>query len=122
MPSQIRKSNEHDGARWAPAGEPGDHEPSVLSRYQRQFLYGAGFAISLIIVLLTGVLLYSMVNDYIEHRYTEFAVRRTRLQLEFLERENLIRSSVLHEEESWDMREPAPDWLVDRVCAKHGTI
>ncbi|MGF6602605.1 two-component system capsular synthesis sensor histidine kinase RcsC [Paraburkholderia sp. GAS448] len=122
MPSQIRKSNEHDGARWAPAGEPGDHEPSVLSRYQRQFLYGAGFAISLIIVLLTGVMLYSLVNDYIVHRYTDFAVRRTHLQQEILERETLLRSFVLHGEESWDVRPGAPDWLVDRFAAQQGRI
>jgi two-component system capsular synthesis sensor histidine kinase RcsC len=122
MPSQIGKSNERDGTLQALAGEPGEHEPSVLSRYQRTFLYGAGIVITLIIVLLTGVVLHSMVNDYIEHRYTDFAVRTTRLQLEFLERENLMRSFVLHGEESWDVRPAAPDWLVDSFAAQHGRI
>lgn len=122
MPSQIRKSNELDGALRAPAGEPGEHEPSVLSRYQRTFLYSAGIAISLIIVLLTGVLLYSMVNDYIEHRYTDFAVRRTRLQQDFFERETSLRTFALHAEESWDAHSAAPDWLLDRFAAQHGRI
>ncbi|TDN69423.1 ATP-binding protein [Paraburkholderia sp. BL10I2N1] len=122
MPSQIRKSNEQDGALRAPEGEPGDHEPSVLSRYQRTFFYSAGIAISLIIALLTGVLLYSMVNDYIEHRYTDFAVRRTRLQQEFLERETLIRAYVLHSEEIWVAELAAPDWLLDRFAAQHGRL
>ncbi|SMG56326.1 sensor histidine kinase [Paraburkholderia susongensis] len=122
MPSQIRKLKEHDGALRAPTSEPGDHEPSVLSRYQRTFLYSAGVAISLIIVLLTGVMLYSIVNDYIEYRYTDFAVRRTRLQQEFLEGETLLRTFVMHGEEIWDASAGAPDWLVDRFVTQHGRI
>ncbi|WP_233808005.1 ATP-binding protein [Paraburkholderia sp. HP33-1] len=122
MPSQIGKSNEHGSALRAPTGQPGDHEPSVLSRYQRTFFYSAGIAISLIIVLLTGVLLYSMVNDYIEHRYTEFTVRRTRLQLDFLDWKLLTQSFVLQAEERWNTHLAAPDVLLKTFAAQHGRI
>ncbi|MCC8404535.1 response regulator [Paraburkholderia sp. MMS20-SJTN17] len=122
MPTQIGKSNEHGGALRAPADPPGNHEPSVLSRYQRMFFYSAGIVISLIVALLTGVLLYSMINDYIEHRYTDFVVRTTRLQQEFLEGEILMRAFVRHAEESWDAHPVAPDGLVDKFFAQRGRI
>jgi two-component system capsular synthesis sensor histidine kinase RcsC len=122
MPSQIRNPGEHGDASQASASAPGVHEPVVLNRYQRRFFYGAGVAISVIIVLLTGVLVYSAVNEHIDHRYTDFVVQRTRMQVEFLEMETVLRSGVLHEESTWTVRPEASDQLVERFAAQHGRI
>lgn len=83
---------------------------------------GAGVAVSVVLVLLTGVVLKSAVTDYIEDRYTDFALRQTRLQLEFLERERTLRAAILHEETAWGTRTPPPATLIDDFAAQHGRV
>jgi two-component system capsular synthesis sensor histidine kinase RcsC len=117
MPSQRKKFHEHHRPVRADAGEP-----NVPSRYQRALLYGSGAAISIVLALLTGVVLYSTVSGYIERRYTDFAVRKTSRQLTLLERESILRAVVLHEESAWGVRPPPPDWIVDKFAAQHGRI
>ncbi|MBC8751326.1 MULTISPECIES: sensor histidine kinase [Paraburkholderia] len=105
-----------------PNGDSRVDEPSRLNRYQRTLVMGAGVAVSLVLVLLTGVVLRSAVTDYIEDRYTDFALRQTRLQLEFLERERTLRAAILHEESTWGTRAPPPQALIDEFAAQHGRV
>ncbi|APA87329.1 response regulator [Paraburkholderia sprentiae WSM5005] len=95
-------------------------EPSTLNRYQRTLVMGAGVALSFVLVLLTGVVLKSTVTDYIQDRYTDFTLRQTRLQLEFLERERTLRAAILHEESAWGKRAPPPAALIDEFSTQHG--
>jgi two-component system capsular synthesis sensor histidine kinase RcsC len=67
-------------------------------------------------------MLYSMVSDCVAPRYTNFAVRKTSIQLTLLERESLLRAAVLHEESVWDVRPPPPDWIVDEFAEQHGRV
>jgi two-component system capsular synthesis sensor histidine kinase RcsC len=122
MPSQSTESAEPERVFQAPHGDPHVEEPSKLNRYQRTLVMGAGIAISFVLVLLTGVVLYSMVTNYIEDRYTDFAIRQTRLQFELLERDSTLRAVVLHEESAWSTRPPPPATLVDKFAAQHGRI
>lgn len=98
MPSPSTSSSGHERVVHTLNGDSRVDEPSRLNRYQRTLVMGAGVAVSFVLVLLTGVVLKSTVTDYVEDRYTDFALRQTRLQLEFLERERTLRAAILHED------------------------
>ncbi|MGF6921127.1 ATP-binding protein [Paraburkholderia sp. 40] len=122
MPSKSIDSSGHERVVHPPTGDSRVDEPSRLNRYQRTLVMGAGVAVSFVLVLLTGVVLKSAVTDYIDDRYTDFALRQTRLQLEFLERERTLRAAILHEESTWGTRAPPPATLIDEFAAQHGRV
>lgn len=101
---------------------PGSADASTVNHYQRRLLYGGGMVISIILAVATGLLLYSMARDEIARRYTDFAIRKLLVQLEFQAREFAVRTFIAHEEAVWPEREPASPALIASFAAQHGRI
>lgn len=115
---QARNKDFDDGEE----GQTSHRVPAVLKRYQRALLYGAGVAMTVVLLVLGGTVIYLMVRDYIDNRYIGFAVRKTQLELELLQFESILRYTVLHEESAWERREPPPSSVVEQFAAQHGRI
>ena len=62
-------------------------DAGLLDLHHRQLLYGGGIVISIVLAIAMCALLYSMARDEIARRYTDFAVRKLLIQLEFQARE-----------------------------------
>ncbi|MFT4066006.1 ATP-binding protein [Paraburkholderia sp.] len=96
--------------------------PGVLNRYQRGLLYGGGIITSIVLAFVTGVVLYSLVKDYIAERYAEFVLHDTLLQLELRIRDSGFRASIAHEEAVWGSR-PVPERsFIDSFSENGGRI
>ncbi|CAB3798203.1 Sensor histidine kinase RcsC [Paraburkholderia ultramafica] len=122
MPSEKVDSHEQENAFPSPGREADASDTPALNQHQRRLLFGAGIAITIVLLLLAAVLQYMMVNDYIADRYADFIYRKTSLQLIFAERESGLRAALLHEESAWDKRPPAPDAVVDLFVKQHGRV
>lgn len=101
---------------------PADGPAGPVNRYQRRLLYGGGIAISTILAAAAGILLYSMARGEIARRYTDFAVRKLLVQLEFQVREFAVRTFIAHEEAVWPLREPASAALITAFATQHGHV
>lgn len=97
-------------------------DSNAVNRYQRRLLYGGGIVISILLAVATYVLLHSMARDEVARRYTDFAVRKLLVQLEFQAREFAVRTFIAHEEAVWPTREPASPALINTFAARHGRI
>jgi two-component system capsular synthesis sensor histidine kinase RcsC len=96
--------------------------PGVLNRYQRGLLYGGGIITSVVLAVVTGVVLYSLLKDYIAERYAEFVLHDTLLQLEIRIRDSGFRASIAHEEAVWGSR-PVPErTFIDSFSQNGGRI
>lgn len=113
---------ENNAERLSTTDDPAVTDSSAVNRYQRRLLYGGGIVISIILAVATGVLLYSIARDEIARRYTDFAVRKLLVQLEFQAREFAVLTFINHEEAVWPTREPAPPALIASFAAQHGRI
>ncbi|SIT38281.1 Multi-sensor hybrid histidine kinase [Paraburkholderia ribeironis] len=122
MSSEKVGSHEQEHALPPSGREPDASDTPAPNRHQRMLLFGAGIAITIVLLLLAGVLQYMMVNDYIASRYSDFIYQKTRLQLIFAERESGLRAAVLHEESVWGGRPSAPEDLVDLFVRQHGHV
>lgn len=105
----------------ARTGEP-SADSSMVNRYQRRLLYGGGALVSIILAIATGVLLYAMARDEVARRYTDFAVRKLLVQLEFQAREFAVLTFIHHEEAVWSTRASADPALINTFAAQHGRI
>lgn len=97
-------------------------DPIAVNRYQRRLLYGGGIVISIILAIASAVLLYSIIRDDIARRYTDFAVRKLLVQLEFQAREFAVLTFINHEEAVWSARQLASPALMATFAAQHGRI
>jgi len=119
-----------DNADRLSVSAPGEHaerdtsvaDSNKVNRYQRRLLYGGGIVLSLILAAATCTLLYSMARDEVVRRYTDFAVRKLLVQLEFQAREFAVLTFINHEEAVWPTREAPAPALMDTFTAQHGRI
>ncbi|HUA80000.1 MAG TPA: ATP-binding protein [Dyella sp.] len=95
-------------------------DAGLLDLHHRQLLYGGGIVISIVLAIAMCALLYSMARDEIARRYTDFAVRKLLIQLEFQAREFAVQTFIAHEEAVWHTRSPASPALIAAFSAQHG--
>ncbi len=116
------------------AHSPGNPEPeaadrpsrsaiSILNRYQRALLYVGGAVTTLVLLAVTGVMLYAQAKDYVAERYAGFVIRKTLLQTALGVREGAFRIGLAHEEYAWPVRmaAAAPD-LVQTFASQQGRM
>ncbi|RQV37247.1 sensor histidine kinase [Burkholderia cenocepacia] len=93
--------------RSRPAAGP-SAEPTPAGRRQRALLYGGGIAVTVAILLASGLMLYTMAREAIQARYTTFAVRQFLVQFEFKMRTTGMDTLVTHDEAVWNSRATDP--------------
>ncbi|WP_244109566.1 ATP-binding protein [Burkholderia cenocepacia] len=112
------------GAPWPTAPLPMDHRaapdparsaaahapaaPTRVGRRQRALLYAGGAAVTVAILLASGLMLYTMAREAIQARYTTFAVRQFLVQIEFKMRTTGMDTLVTHDEAVWNSRATDP--------------
>lgn len=112
------------GAPWPTAPLPMDHRaapdhsrsaaahpsaaPTRIGRRQRALLYAGGAAVTVAILLASGLMLYTMAREAIQARYTTFAVRQFLVQIEFKMRTTGMDTLVTHDEAVWNSRATDP--------------
>ncbi|VWB13106.1 hybrid two-component system kinase-response regulator protein [Burkholderia lata] len=120
------------GAPWPTAPLPMDHcaapdrprpsaDPTPAGRRQRALLYGGGIAVTIAILLASGLMLYTMAREAIQTRYTTFAVRQFLVQFEFKMRTTGMDTLVTHDEAVWNAR-PTDPARVAALAAGHGRL
>ncbi|WP_230463089.1 hybrid sensor histidine kinase/response regulator [Burkholderia cenocepacia] len=95
-----------DPARSAAA--PASAAPTRIGRRQRALLYAGGAAVTVAILLASGLMLYTMAREAIQARYTTFAVRQFLVQIEFKMRTTGMDTLVTHDEAVWNSRATDP--------------
>ena len=101
------------GAPWPTAPPPMDHraapdrsrpaagpsaDPTPAGRRQRALLYAGGGAVTVAILLASGLMLYTMAKEAIQERYTGFGVRHFLVQFEFKVRTTGMDMLTAHDE------------------------
>ncbi|MCO1459530.1 ATP-binding protein [Burkholderia multivorans] len=114
VPANLAPSSSSPNLGWQAMG--------TLTRNHLKLLYGGGFLVTLALLAVTALICYSMAKDYVTARYTEFAVRKFVVQLEFQVRLLGMRTMATHEEAAWSHRSVAPQPLVDRFIEQHGRL
>ncbi|WP_321859768.1 ATP-binding protein [Burkholderia cenocepacia] len=125
------------GAPWPTAPLPMDHRaapdhvhpaaahvpaaPTRVGRRQRALLYAGGAAVTVAILLASGLMLYTMAREAIQTRYTTFAVRQFLVQIEFKTRSTGMDTLVTHDEAVWNTRATDPA-RVAALAAGHGRL
>ncbi|EOH6072199.1 ATP-binding protein [Burkholderia cenocepacia] len=125
------------GAPWPTAPLPMDHRaapdparsaaapapaaPTRVGRRQRALLYAGGAAVTVAILLASGLMLYTMAREAIQARYTTFAVRQFLVQIEFKMRTTGMDTLVTHDEAVWNSRATDPA-RVAALAAGHGRL
>ncbi|MBG0874187.1 response regulator [Burkholderia sp. 9777_1386] len=82
--------------------------PTRIGRRQRALLYAGGAAVTVAILLASGLMLYTMAREAIQARYTTFAVRQFLVQIEFKMRTTGMDTLVTHDEAVWNSRATDP--------------
>lgn len=95
--------------------------PTRVGRRQRVLLYAGGAAVTVAILLASGMMLYTMARDVIQTRYTTFAVRQFLVQIEFKMRTTGMDTLVTHDEAVWNARATDPA-RVAALAAGHGRL
>ncbi|MBY4726106.1 MULTISPECIES: sensor histidine kinase [Burkholderia] len=103
-----------------PAGGP-SADSTPAGRRQRALLYGGGAAVTVAILLASGLMLYTMAREAIQARYTTFAVRQFFVQFEFKMRAAAMDTLVAHDEAVWHER-PTDPARVAELAAGHGRL
>ncbi len=106
--------------RSRPAAGPAA-EPTPAGRRQRALLYGGGVAVTVAILLASGLMLYTMAREAIQARYTTFAVRQFLVQFEFKMRTTGMDTLVTHDEAVWNAR-PTDPARVAALAAGRGRL
>jgi len=124
------------GAPWPTVPLPMDHRvapdpprsaglasaaPTRVGRRQRVLLYAGGAAMTVAILLASGLMLYTMAREAIQARYTTFAVRQFLVQIEFRTRTTGMDTLVTHDEAVWNAR-PTDPRRVAALAAGHGRL
>ncbi|UJH76241.1 response regulator (plasmid) [Burkholderia cenocepacia] len=92
-----------------------------VGRRQRTLLYAGGIGVTLAALAASGTLLYAMGKDYVQERYTQFAVRQFFVRFEFNLRATGMDTLVTHEEAVWNTRATDPA-LAARLAAGNGRL
>lgn len=92
-----------------------------VGRRQRTLLYAGGIGVTLAALAASGTLLYAMAKDYVQERYTQFAVRQLFVRLEFDHRATGMDTLVTHEEAVWNSRTTDPA-LAAQLADGHGRL
>lgn len=79
-----------------------------VGRRQRTLLYAGGIGVTLAALIASGTLLYAIGRDYVQERYTQFAVRQFFTRFEFNLRVTGMDTLVTHEEAVWHTRATDP--------------
>ncbi|MGS1011588.1 response regulator [Achromobacter anxifer] len=105
------------------AGRPSRSAISILNRYQRALLYVGGAVTTLVLLTVTGVMLYAQTKDYVAERYAGFVIRKTLLHTALAVREGAFRIGLSHEEYAWPVRlsASAPE-LVQTFARQQGRM
>ncbi|PXX26213.1 two-component system capsular synthesis sensor histidine kinase RcsC [Burkholderia pyrrocinia] len=115
MDHRAAPDRPHPTARAAPPS----HAP--VGRRQRALLYGGGIAVTIAILLASGLMLYAVAKEVIQERYTAFAVRHFLVQFEFKLRMTGMVSLVTHDEAFRETRVTDPA-LVAGLDTGHGRL
>ncbi|OXI19027.1 hybrid sensor histidine kinase/response regulator [Burkholderia sp. AU15512] len=107
--------------RAAPAHPRPAADPTPAGRRQRALLYGGGIAVTVAILLASGLMLYTMAREAIQARYTTFAVRQFLVQFEFKMRTTGMDTLVTHDEAVWNAR-PTDPARVAALAAGRGRL
>ncbi|WP_321791007.1 response regulator [Burkholderia pyrrocinia] len=94
---------------------------TLTGRRQRMLLYGGGLAVTVAVLLASGLMLYAMTKEAIQERYTAFAVRQFLVQFEFKLRTTGMDTLVTHDEAVWNTRAANPA-LVAALAAGQGRL
>ncbi|MBM2774526.1 hybrid sensor histidine kinase/response regulator [Burkholderia territorii] len=92
-----------------------------VGRRQRTLLYAGGIGVTLAALVASASLLYAMGRDYVQERYTQFAVRQFFVRFEFNLRTTGMDTLVTHEEAVWSTRSTDPA-LAARLADGHGRV
>ncbi|MFW2271913.1 response regulator [Burkholderia orbicola] len=92
-----------------------------VGRRQRTLLYAGGIGVTLAALAASGTLLYAMGKDYVQERYTQFAVRQFFVRFEFNLRTTGMDTLVTHEEAVWNTRATDPA-LAAQLAAGNGRL
>ncbi|KGB92663.1 hybrid sensor histidine kinase/response regulator [Burkholderia cepacia] len=92
-----------------------------VGRRQRTLLYAGGIGVTLAVLVASGSLLYAMGRDYVQERYTQFAVRQFFVRFEFNLRTTGMDTLVTHEEAVWNTRATDPV-LTAQLADGHGRL
>ncbi|HIC7210250.1 ATP-binding protein [Burkholderia stabilis] len=92
-----------------------------VGRRQRTLLYAGGIGVTLAALAASGTLLYAMGKDYVQERYTQFAVRQFFVRFEFNLRATGMDTLVTHEEAVWNTRTTDPA-LAAQLADGHGRL
>ncbi|KWO49716.1 hybrid sensor histidine kinase/response regulator [Burkholderia sp. MSMB1459WGS] len=92
-----------------------------IGRRQRTLLYAGGVGVTLAVLVASGSLLYAMGRDYVQERYTQFAVRQFFVRFEFNLRATGMDTLVTHEEAVWNTRATDPA-LAAQLADGHGRL
>nr|WP_223965188.1 ATP-binding protein [Burkholderia diffusa] len=92
-----------------------------VGRRQRMLLYAGGVGVTLATLVASGTLLYAMGKDYVQERYTQFAVRQFFVRFEFNLRATGMDTLVTHEEAVWNTRATDPA-LAAQLADGHGQL
>ncbi|RQU30709.1 sensor histidine kinase [Burkholderia cenocepacia] len=106
--------------RSRPAAGPAA-EPTPAGRRQRALLYAGGGAVTVAILLASGLMLYTMAKEAIQERYTGFGVRHFLVQFEFKVRTTGMDMLTAHDESVWHARTPDPA-AVAALAAGNGRL
>ncbi|WP_244166649.1 ATP-binding protein [Burkholderia anthina] len=124
------------GAPWPTAPAPMDHraapdrsrlaagpsaDPTPAGRRQRALLYAGGAAVTVAILLASGLMLYTMAREAIQERYTGFGVRHFLVQFEFKLRTTGMDMLTTHDESVWHTRTADPA-AVAALAAGNGRL
>ncbi len=124
------------GAPWTTAPPPMDHraapdrsrpaagpsaDPTPAGRRQRALLYAGGGAVTVAILLASGLMLYTMAKEAIQERYTGFGVRHFLVQFEFKVRTTGMDMLTAHDESVWHARATDPA-AVAALAAGNGRL
>ncbi|MCA8252663.1 response regulator [Burkholderia sp. AU31624] len=99
----------------------GNPQRTRTGRRQRALLYGGGVAVTIAILLASGLMLYAMAREAIQQRYAAFAVRQFLVQFTFKLRTTGMDTLVTHDDAVWNTR-PTDDTLVAKLAAGHGRL
>ncbi len=118
MAAQPQDVREPEAAR-----RPSRSAISILNRYQRALLYVGGAVTTLVLLAVTGVMLFAQTKDYVAERYAGFVIRKTLLHSALAVREGAFRIGLSHEEYAWPVRlsSSAPE-LVQTFARQQGRM
>ncbi|MDN7703158.1 ATP-binding protein [Burkholderia semiarida] len=96
-------------------------DPTPAGRRQRALLYAGGAAVTVAILLASGLMLYTMAREAIQERYTGFGVRHFLVQFEFKLRTTGMDMLTTHDESVWHTRAADPA-AVAALAAGNGRL